>query len=43
MELPRELRIFKHSWIYVVGLLIAVAIILAYFWFHPWTENPPLP
>jgi hypothetical protein len=40
---PRELKTFRHLWIYLLGLLIAVGIVLAFFTLNPATESPPFP
>ncbi|WP_281024095.1 hypothetical protein [Microvirga subterranea] len=39
----RDLKAFRHAWIYLVGLVIAVVLILAFFTLNPATESPPLP
>ncbi|WP_281433509.1 hypothetical protein [Microvirga splendida] len=43
MRIPPELKAFRHSWIYLVGLLVAVALVLAFFTLHPTAETPPFP
>ena len=43
--LHRELKmlgIFKHAWIYLVGLFVSVLLILLFFHLNPSTEIPPL-
>jgi hypothetical protein len=39
----RDLKAFRHLWIYGVGLLIATALILAFFTLNPSAESPPFP
>jgi len=39
----RDLKAFRHAWIYLLGLAIAVALILGYFTLNPAAESPPLP
>ena len=43
MRIPPSLKAFRPIWLYVVGLLLSVAAILAYFALHPTAETPPLP
>jgi hypothetical protein len=40
---PRELKAFRDGWIYLIGLLISVALILAFFTLNSATESPPFP
>lgn len=39
----RELKALRHLWIYGLGLLVAVALILAFFTLNPSAESPPFP
>ena len=43
VRIPPELKSFGSIWIYLVGLAVAVALILAYFTLHPTAETPPFP
>jgi hypothetical protein len=43
LPVHRNLKAFRHLWIYVVGLLVATALILAFFTLHPVAESPPFP
>lgn len=43
LRIPPELKGFRHGWIYLVGLLVAVALILAFFTLNPTAETPPFP
>jgi hypothetical protein len=38
-----EWKAFRHLGLYVLGLLVAVALILAFFTLNPATESPPFP
>ncbi len=46
VEAPRRelsmVRVFKHAWIYVIGLIASVSLILVvFFHLNPSTEIPP--
>ena len=43
MRVPPSLKAFSPIWLYVVGLLLSVAALLAYFALYPTTQTPPLP
>lgn len=43
LQIPRELRAFRHGWINLIGLLVSVALILAFFTPSTATESPPFP
>ena len=43
MRIPPSLKAFRPIWLYVVGLLLSVAAVLAYFALHPMAETPPFP
>jgi hypothetical protein len=43
VQIPRGLKAFRHGWIYLVGLPISVALILAFFTLNPAPESPPFP
>lgn len=42
LRLP-ELNGFRNAWLYVIGLIVAVTLILTYFTLHPTAETPPFP
>ncbi|WP_280114263.1 hypothetical protein [Microvirga sp. BSC39] len=39
MGIPPELRIFKHGWIYLLGMLIATATLLTMYHLDPSTPR----
>jgi hypothetical protein len=39
MRIPRELRIFRQSWIYFLGLLVTVAVLLTWYHLDPSTPS----
>jgi hypothetical protein len=43
VRIPREFRVFKKIWVYLIGTLISVTLILLFFRLNPATENPPFP
>jgi hypothetical protein len=39
MRISPELAIFKHSWIYFLGLLITTAVLLTWYHLDPSTQQ----
>ena len=42
MRIPPELRIFKHGWSYLLGLLITTALLLTWYHLDPSTPQSSL-
>ena len=40
MSIRSVARIFQHGWIYIAGLLVAVAVMFLFFDLNPSTEVP---
>jgi hypothetical protein len=43
VQLPRDPKAFGYIWIYLLGLIFAVAVILMFFGLNPAAESPPFP